>query len=257
MVRVNFGGIVPFSTIDWRGKAALVIFLRGCPLRCIYCHNYNLLTDSHYVEHSEIEEEVKKNKEFIDAVVFSGGEPFMQPEALEALARVAKKHALLVAAQTNGFYPAVVESLLQANRIDKIFLDLKAPLSDATLYEKLTTVSGVTDRVKTTLAACLRANIELELVTTVFRHLVGSEEVKRIAHEIAEAGATDCPYVLQQGRAERVPSDTIKEAGVFSREELKELAASAYHAGDLKEVRIRTREAGEEVIVRKLGKEKW
>lgn len=130
-LKVNFGGTVPFSTIDWRGKASMVIFLRGCPLQCIYCHNYKLLEDPNYVEQEEI----------------------------EAIAEFVKKRSLFVAVQTNGFYPAVVETLLEKNLIDKIFLDIKAPLSDGTLYEK----------------------------TTVFKNLVGAEEVKRIAKELEEA----------------------------------------------------------------------
>ncbi len=254
-LKINLGSIVPFSTIDWRGKAAMVIFLRGCPLRCIYCHNYNLLEDSNYVEMEEIEADVIKNEDFIDAVVLTGGEPSMQPHAIEAIARFAKKHSLSVAVQTNGFYPAVVDPMLKNNLIDKIFLDIKAPLSDGTLYEKLTNVSGVARRVKKTLDVCVHANIDLELITTVFKNLVGAEEVKCIAKEIEEAGAAYCQYVIQQGRAERVPDRTLKEDAVFSREELKELAACAYPAAYLKEIRIRTREAGEEVIYR--SDSKW
>ncbi len=248
MARINLGGIVPFSTIDWRGKAAMVIFLRGCPLRCIYCQNYNLLEDSHYVVMKEIEEDIEKNEDFIDAVVISGGEPFMQPQAIEEIAEFAKKHSLFVAVQTNGFYPAVIESMLKRKLIDKIFLDIKAPLSDEKLYEKLTKVSGVTRKVKNTLDVCIHAKIDLELVTTVFKNLVGGEEVKRIAEEIEGAGAAYCPYVIQQGRAEIVPDKAIKEEDMFSYEELKELASLAYHAAYLKEVRVRTREDGEEVI---------
>ena len=251
MVKINLGGIVPFSTIDWRGKAAMVIFLRGCPLHCVYCQNYNLSEGTHYVEMKEIEGEILKNEDFIDAVVLSGGEPFMQPHAVEAIAHYAKKHSLFVAVQTNGFYPAIIKSMLKWNLIDKIFLDIKAPLSDERLYERLTTVSGVAGSVKNTLDACIQANIDLELVTTVFKNLVGSEEVKRIAKDIEEAGAAGCSYVIQQGRTEHVPDKAIKEDDMFSREELKELAADAYHAADLKEVRIRTKEDGEEVIHRR------
>jgi pyruvate formate lyase activating enzyme len=248
MVSVNFGDIVPFSTIDWRGKAAMVIFLRGCPLRCIYCQNSKLLDDANYVDLDKIEAEITKNKDFVDAVVLSGGEPFMQPKAIEAVARFAKTHALLVGVQTCGFYPSTVESLRKKKLIDKIFLDIKAPLSDAKLYERITNASGVAERVKGTVDVCLDANIDFEVVTTVFKNLVGLEEVKRIAEELAEAGAAECPYVIQQGRPELVPEGVIREEDAFSHEELKELAAGAFQTGHLHEVRIRTREAGEEVI---------
>jgi len=258
-IKINLGGIVPFSTIDWRGKAAMVIFLRRCPLRCIYCQNYDLLEDDNYVEMQEIEENIKKNEDFIDAVVLSGGEPFMQPRAIEQISKYAKKRSLLIGVQTNGFYPEVIESMLKkkveeedkGKLIDKIFLDIKAPLSDEKQYAKLTKVPGVTERVKNTLDICLRAKIDLELETTVFKNLVGAEEVQCIAKELEDAGAAHCPYIIQQGRIELVPGEEIKEEDVFGHEELEELAALAYHAAYLKEVRIRTREDGEEVIYRR------
>ncbi|HUV02141.1 MAG TPA: anaerobic ribonucleoside-triphosphate reductase activating protein [Desulfobacteria bacterium] len=248
MATVNLGGIVSFSTIDWRGKAAMVIFLSGCPLRCIYCQNSQLLEEANSVDAEEIEAEITKSKDFIDAVVLSGGEPFMQPHAVEAIARFAKKHALLVAAQTCGFYPSVVESMLKKNLIDKIFLDIKAPLADEKLYEGIARASGVAERVKSTLEVCIRSDIDLEIVTTVFKNFVGLEEVKRIAVEFEEAGAADSPFVIQQGRPELVPEGVIRGADAFSHEELKGLAFGAYQTAHLKEVRIRTREAGEEVI---------
>jgi pyruvate formate lyase activating enzyme len=248
MATVNFGDVVPFSTIDWRGKAAMVIFFRGCPLRCIYCQNSTLLEDANSIDTEEIAAEITKNKDFIDAVVLSGGEPFMQPQAIEAIARFAKKHALLIATQTCGFYPLVVESLLKMDLVDKLFLDIKAPPSDEKLYNKITHASGVAERVKSTLNVCVDANIDFEVVTTVFKNLVGLEEVKRIAEELAAAGAAEYPYVIQQGRPELVPEGALNGDDVFSHEELKMLAAGAYHTAHLREVRIRTRKAGEEVI---------
>lgn len=46
---VNFGGIVPLSTVDWPGRAAMVVFLRGCPLRCPHCHNKMLQSGENMV----------------------------------------------------------------------------------------------------------------------------------------------------------------------------------------------------------------
>ena len=36
------GGLVPFSTVDWPGQLAAVVFIAGCPWRCHYCHNVEL-----------------------------------------------------------------------------------------------------------------------------------------------------------------------------------------------------------------------
>jgi len=41
-VRINLGGVVPLSTVDWPGRAATVVFLRGCPLNCPHCHNRSI-----------------------------------------------------------------------------------------------------------------------------------------------------------------------------------------------------------------------
>ncbi|MGV8174157.1 MAG: radical SAM protein [Methanothrix sp.] len=49
MIRVNLGGIVPLSTVDWPGRAATVVFLRGCPLRCPHCQNPRLQSGERYV----------------------------------------------------------------------------------------------------------------------------------------------------------------------------------------------------------------
>ena len=248
MVSVNLGDIVPISTIDWRGKTAMVIFLRGCPLNCVYCQNAQILAGSNYVRLEDLESEIVKNKGFIDAVVLSGGEPFMQPGALEALAAVARKRGLLVAVQTCGYYPEAVESILQTGLVEKLFLDIKAPLSSGARYDELTRATGVAERVTRTLKVCVHSPVDFEVITTVFKGLVAHNEVMEIARELTARGAMEQPYIIQQGRAELVAGRAVAAAAVFTREELKELAAEVVSAAPLHEVRIRTREQGEEVV---------
>ena len=39
---ISIAGFVPFTTIDFPGRLASVIFMSGCPLRCPFCHNPGL-----------------------------------------------------------------------------------------------------------------------------------------------------------------------------------------------------------------------
>ncbi len=240
-MEINFGGIIPISTIDWYGKVSIVIFFRKCPLRCPFCQNYKLLDEDNLVDIKEIESEIEKAKDFVNAVVFSGGEPMMQFDQIKSLADFAKRCKLFVGIETNGCYPERLKELIERDLVDKVFLDVKAPLSDPELYSKV--IGG--DDAKT--VSLVRKSLEickdrLEVRTTVFKGLIFKKEhIKAIAEEIP-----DVTYVIQQGRPEQGPNEELKQYGVPSRDELVELARIARQF--LSHVRIRTKEFGEEVI---------
>ena len=240
-MEVNFGGIIPVSTVDWYGKVSMVIFFRKCPLRCPYCQNYALLEGDELVDIEETESEIEKAKDFVNAVVFSGGEPAMQFEQMKRLADFAKRCKLLVGIETSGCYPERLRELIRMKLVDVIFLDVKAPLSDPELYAKVSGADGkkVVSLVRKSLEIC---KDRLEVRTTVFRGLVCKKEhIKAIAEEIPVV-----TYVIQQGRPEQGPSEELKRYNAPSRDELVELARVARQF--LSHVRIRTKEFGEEVV---------
>jgi pyruvate formate lyase activating enzyme len=242
-VKINLGGLIPISTVDWYGKVAFVIFLRGCPLNCIYCQNHHLLEGEDYVPLEYVESEIAKSMDFIDGVVFSGGEPFSQFSALKKLAGFTHASDLLVGIETNGFYPDRIKEMLEDDLVDKIFLDVKAPLSEEGLYEKICMQEDVVERVRRSIVVC-NNRINLEIRTTVFRDLVGKDEVTRIAEEI---GDINCTYVIQQGLPEYAPDEEIRRIKPFDREEIMGIANTL----NLKsETRIRTKEFGDENISR-------
>ena len=115
------------GTVDGPGVRS-VVFLSGCPLRCIYCHNPDTwecreeqLTDS-----AELAERLLRFYSFIKkgGVTFSGGEPLLQAEFVTAVAKTLKQNGLHVAIDTSGtpWSPAAEELLKVANMF---LLDIK------------------------------------------------------------------------------------------------------------------------------------
>ena len=74
-----------FGTVDGPG-VRFVIFMQGCPLRCLFCHNPDTWTingkSKYEFTPDELLTEVLKYKKFIKkgGVTVSGGEPLMQSE---------------------------------------------------------------------------------------------------------------------------------------------------------------------------------
>jgi len=127
------------------------VFLKGCPLRCIWCHNPE--SQSPEIEHAvttdevcgremsvkEVVDEVRRDKVFYSSsgggMTLTGGEPTMQPEFAFALASAAHDEGIHVALDTCGFAPwAVFERMLAV--VDLFLYDLKC--MDAAKHRKLT-----------------------------------------------------------------------------------------------------------------------
>jgi pyruvate formate lyase activating enzyme len=260
-MKVNYAGTVSISTCDWIGKAAVTIFFRGCPLRCPYCQNHPYLEGPGLVELDFVKEQIKTSKPFVSAVVFSGGEPLMQ-DAVVPLAEFAKNLGLAVGIHTNGCYPERAAELVERKLVDKFFIDVKAPLDDPELYGKVTgwkayngessTVKKTPEEITTAIAKTIEAadasGLELELRTTAISGFIGNEkEISLIAAWISEhIKNREVTYVLQQGIPEHSLQEDLRKNRVLEREELLELGKIA--KGFLENVRIRTKEEGEEII---------
>ncbi|KUL03921.1 MAG: Anaerobic ribonucleoside-triphosphate reductase activating protein [Methanoculleus marisnigri] len=225
-MHVNFGGFVPISTVDWRGRAACTVFLRGCPARCFYCHNIAIQGGEDLRDADEIIAMIRSSRTVAGAVVFSGGEPTLQGPALVHLAAAARNMGLSVGLHTNGIFPRVLEDLTGRHLVEMIALDIKTTWER---YDELLELAAA-DAVKQSLAVCKRAKADGSLgtcqaVVTLFR---GREDD---LPSIAEA-TRDLDLVLQQGVAPGfVP---------LTRQELEAVAAPLG-----RKVRIRTREDGE------------
>ena len=256
-MRVNYGGTVPISTVDWHGRVSITIFFRGCPLRCPYCQNYDFFSETDMVDISKIEAEIKKSKPFVSSIVISGGEPLMQMGAVEHLAAFAKKNGLLVGVHTNGFYPESVAELIDKGLVDKFFIDIKAPPSDIELYgravgfgeyeEVKSDPSQIVEKLSRIVDVVVENNIELELRTTVIRDLMGSgDDISSIARWVCQHAGPAAEYVIQQGIPENAMQESLRDVLPFKRDEMLELANKALE--HLENVWIRTKESGNEKV---------
>ena len=77
-----------------------VVFLQGCKLRCLYCHNPDTwqMGGGDLVESSDLIKKVKRYKPYFSksggGVTFSGGEPLLQPEFLVDCLKLSKANGI-------------------------------------------------------------------------------------------------------------------------------------------------------------------
>lgn len=126
------GGLVPFSSVDWPGQLAAVVFISGCPWRCHYCHNTELQTRTARYDWRDARSFLESRAGLLDAVVFSGGEPLSEPR-LPSLIRDVRRMGYRVGLHTAGIYPLRLADVLR--HLDWVGLDIKA---DAQGYDDIT-----------------------------------------------------------------------------------------------------------------------
>lgn len=164
MSTVVYFDIKRFAVHDGPGIRT-TLFLKGCPLRCWWCHNpesqspepftvkverklegRSVSATRTYGERAEVDdllEVLMKDKPFYEesggGVTFSGGEPLMQPEGLLGLLKGSKRNGLHTTLDTSGFAPReVLERVLPFT--DLFLYDLKN--DDPDLHRKYTGVDN-------------------------------------------------------------------------------------------------------------------
>jgi len=244
-MKVNVGKTISISTVDWYGRSSHVIFFNGCPFRCIWCQNYKLLDCKRFVDISDIEKGITDSEPFISAVVFSGGEPTMQRDALLELTKFVKNRGLLVGIQTNGYFPYVLRELAMNKLVDKIFLDIKADPLDQEKYNEITgNICDVSHRIIESLQMYTPPVI-IEARTTIFRSINDAAKIARYLVEHDYSGT----YVIQQGAPWNTPDKKIRKEDILTRGEMISIAKNITTDIGLKGIKIRTREKGEEDII--------
>ena len=189
----HIAGVVPFTTIDFPNNLAGVIFFKGCPLRCPFCHNPAL---QEFSEGEETWENVcaffKERVRRLDGVVLSGGEPLMQSDIIQAV-KTFKDMGYNVAIHTSGVYPEKLKQI--ASMLDWVGLDVKAPWDK---YEILSGRPNIVDKVKQSIEILQDAHVPFETRTTCDPRYLTLEDIERLTDELRAIGVSH--YAMQKYR---------------------------------------------------------
>jgi pyruvate formate lyase activating enzyme len=167
--------ITPFTLLDYPNKSACILWYAGCNMRCLYCYNPEIVLGKGAITFSETISFLKKRKELLDAVVFSGGECLIHKNIVEQIKEV-KALGFLVKIDTNGSNPKVVKQLLDNNLIDYVALDFKALKPNYNAVTK----SNLFDEFKETLELLLASTILFEVRTTYHSELISDENLHKM-----------------------------------------------------------------------------
>lgn len=122
--------IETFGTVDGPG-IRFVVFLQGCPLKCMYCHNRDTweINAGNITNISDLVDEIKRYFPYIKSsnggVTVSGGEPLLQSKMVTELFKELKKYNVHTALDTAGSIPINDDIKELLNYTDLVLLDIK------------------------------------------------------------------------------------------------------------------------------------
>jgi pyruvate formate lyase activating enzyme len=213
------GGFQRFSLIDYPGKICAIVFTQGCNFRCPYCHNPELVdkrpSGLQGIKEDEVLSFLEARRGKLEAVTITGGEPLVQSDIGEFLSSV-KSLGYLVKLDTNGSFPSRLETILRANSVDYIAMDVKAPLGK---YEQVVRRRIDTDQILSSIKLIMDWGLGYEFRTTVVRSLLKRDDFVGIGKMIQGARL----YVLQRFVPSKLLDDRFLDVDTYSDDELSSI----------------------------------
>ena len=138
MIKGSVAQIESLGLVDGPGIRT-VVFLSGCKLRCLFCHNPEMFKkgEENYTP-EELFEKIIRNKPYFNrnngGVTFSGGEPLLQSKFVIEVCKLLKQENVHIALDTAGVGNGNYEEIL--NLVDLVIFDIKAITN--TKYKEMT-----------------------------------------------------------------------------------------------------------------------
>jgi len=213
------------TLLDYPGRVASTLFLKGCNFRCPYCHNPELVLHEEVegqapIDLDEVITYLATYSRMLEGVCLTGGEPLLE-KGLPELCRQIRGLGLQVKLDTNGSLPERLERLLDASLLDYVAVDVKGPPNKihdiARPAMPKTALVAATER---TVRLLEGSAVAYELRTTVVPGLLDGSDLSTLGRWL-EGGHR---YVLQQFRPGRCLDPLFCDLPAYPPEYLKEQA---------------------------------
>lgn len=235
---MQIAGIQKMTLVDFPGKVAATIFTRGCPFRCGFCHNPELVLPDKYsalLDEKQILDFLESRLGKLAGVCITGGEPCMQKD-IDKFISYLKALGYDVKLDTNGYYPEKLEKIIKDGDVDYIAMDIKNSLDKYALTTGLDVISNdsekshvLTENIKRSIKLIMGSGIDYEFRTTVMHPYHEIEDFEKIGELIKGSPR----YYLQNYRKTKqvneelafspLEDDELKQAQKIMQKYIKEV----------------------------------
>ena len=224
---MNIRGFLPTSLNEWPGKVSAVIWTAGCNFRCPFCQNKELVLEPEKLKRfyqEKILADLKQRRDWLDAVVVTGGEPTLSGDLSEFLSRC-KQIGLLTMIETNGTRPRILEKLFQVRLIERISMDLKA---DFDCYSQAAGIKVAVNKIKESVKLIINSGLDFEFRTTVVPTLHTKQSLVKLARQLKNlVSSFESPvsvnWFFQQFIPKKCLDPKFEKIKPYSEKELKQI----------------------------------
>ena len=181
MIKGKIHSVESMGLVDGPG-IRVVVFMQGCALRCLYCHNPDTWTldgnkDALDFTPEELVNKISRFRSYFEksggGVTFSGGDPLKQPEFLNETLKLCKEAGIHTTLDTSGVGFGDYEEILKYT--DLVLYDVKHLTREG--YKDMTGIE--IDETQKFLEACKKMGTKMWIRQVVVPGKTDSEEYIR------------------------------------------------------------------------------
>ena len=181
MIKGKIHSVESMGLVDGPG-IRVVVFMQGCTLRCLYCHNPDTWTldgnkDALDFTPEELVNKISRFRSYFEksggGVTFSGGDPLKQPEFLKETLKLCKEAGIHTTLDTSGVGFGDYEEILKYT--DLLLYDVKHLTREG--YKDMTGIE--IDETQKFLEACKKMGTKMWIRQVVVPGKTDSEEYIR------------------------------------------------------------------------------